>query len=219
MMQEELDKLENFFLKYRRITYKKRDVITRADDIPSGVYFIHKGYARLYTLSETGQELSLIIYRARDFFPMFWAINDSPNTQYVEAITTLEVSRAPKTDFLEFLDNNPDIIKVVLRRVLMRFEGIVERMEYMVFGNAYEKVASILVICAERFGREKDGVITVRVPLTHRDIANLVGLTRETASVEIKKLEKKGVCEKDGSYFTVKNLNKLKTEAQWNKFV
>lgn len=218
-MKEELDKLEQFFLQFKRINYKKNGLIVRADDIPSGVYYIHKGYIKLYTLSEAGQELTLIIFKPRDFFPVIWAINDSPNTQYCEAITAVELSRAPKEEFLRYINDNPDVLLGVLSKVLTRFEGLLERMGYIIFGDAHQKVASILVICAERFGLKKGNKILIMVPLTHKDIANLIGLTRETTSVELKKLEKLNVCIKEGRFFTVKNLDKLRSEAKWSKFV
>lgn len=218
-MKEELDKLEQFFLQFKRINYKKNSLVIRADDIPSGIYYIHKGYIKVYALSEKGQELTLIILKPHDFFPVVWAINDSPNTQFCEAITAVELSRAPKEEFIKFINDNSDVLRGVLSKVLTRFEGLLERMEYLVFGNAYQKVASILVICAERFGVKKENKIIIRVPLTHKDIANLVGLTRETISVELEKLEKFNLCTKEGRFFTVKNLDKLKNEANWSKLV
>lgn len=190
----------------------------RADDVPTGVYYIHKGYAKYYCLSETGQELSLVVFKPEDFFPLIWAITDSSNLQYCEAMTDIEVSRVPKEEFLKFLKENPDLMYEVFRKMLVRFEGLLERMEYMIFGSAHQKVASILVICAERFGIKKGNKIIIRVPLTHKDIANLIGLTRETTSLELEKLEKLNICQKEGRFLVVKNLNKLRKEANWSKF-
>ena len=82
-------------------------------------------------------------------------------------------------------------------------------MEYLVFSNAYIKVATTLLICAKRFG-EKDGdIVIVKVPLTHHDISTLVGVTRETTSLEIKKLEKQGYLGKLGRLFIIRNVKKL----------
>jgi len=52
--------------------------------------------------------------------------------------------------------------------------------------------------------------ILIHIPLTHRDIAMLVGMTRETVSIEIKKLERKGIIEYKGRSIFVKDLRKLK---------
>ena len=86
-------------------------------------------------------------------------------------------------------------------------------MEYLVFGNACNKVASILLICAERFGQKMAYGTLITIPLTHKNIANLVGITRETTSVEIKKFEKKGLIAYRGRLIVVKNEDLLRKEA------
>lgn len=216
--EESVEKLDLFFSKFRPLQYKRGEVIIRPNDIPPGVFYIDKGYVRLYALSEAGQELDLIIFKPGDIFPLIWAFSDHTLTQYCEAMTPVEVQRVPREEFRDFIQNNPDILWEVTNKILIRFRGLLERMEYMVFGNAYQKVSSILVICAERFGVKRDGEILIRVPLTHRDIASLIGLTRETTSVELKKLDKMKIIYKKGGLFHIKQLEKLKEEAQWYKF-
>ncbi|MBI4092133.1 MAG: Crp/Fnr family transcriptional regulator [Candidatus Levybacteria bacterium] len=210
--------LEEFFSKFRLLHYKKHEVIIRPGDDPPGVFFLSRGYVKVYTLSESGQELSLIIFKPGDFFPLIWAFNDVPLNQYCEAMASIEVYRSSKDEFKKFLQSNPEVLWEVTSKVLVRLRGILERMEYMVFGNAHQKVSSILVICAERFGVKRDGEILIRVPLTHRDIASLIGLTRETTSVELKKLDKMKIISKKGGFFRIKKLEKLKEEAQWYKY-
>lgn len=209
--------MDIFFSQFRRIKYKKHDVILRPENPPPGVFYVAKGYVRVYTLSETGQELSLIIFKPGDVFPMIWAFNDVKITQYCEAMTYVEVHRASKKEFAEFVYKNPEALWDVTSKILIRLHGLLERVEYMVFGNAYQKVASILVICAERFGIEKGGYIQIGAPLTHKDVANLIGLTRETTSIELKKLENAKIISKKGGRLRIKNLEKLRDEAVWYK--
>ena len=216
--EEPVEKLDLFFSQFRTLNYKKHEVIVRPGDPPSGVFFISRGYVKVYTLSESGQELTLIIFKPGDFFPMIWAFNDVNITQYCEAMTSVETLRASKEEFRKFLEKNPEILWDVTSKILVRLRGLLERMEYMVFGNAHQKVSSILVICAERFGVKRDGEILIRVPLTHRDIASLIGLTRETTSVELKKLDKMKIIAKKGGFFRVIKLEKLKEEAQWSQY-
>ena len=149
---------------------------------------------------------------------MIWTFNDGNLNQYCEAMTSVEVRLVTRDKFKEFVQSNPEILWDVTSKILVRLQGIIERMEYMVFGNAYQKVASILVICAERFGVKQRSEIIIRVPLTHKDIANLIGLTRETTSVEIKKLERLGAISKKDGQFRIRNLEKLKNEAIWSRY-
>jgi len=209
-------KLNDFFSQFKLLHYKKREIILRPDDTPSGVFYLCKGYARLYSISQAGEELTLIIFKPEDFFPIVWTINNTENIYYFEAMTQVELWRAPREQFLDFMKSNSDVFFELTSRILVRFGGLLERMEYLVFGSAYQKVASILVICAQRFGLKEGKGIKIRVPLTHKDIANLVGITRETASVEMKKLERKGLIYYRGRLFIIKDIKGLEKESLLN---
>lgn len=211
-------KLEDFYAQFRAIHYKKGETIVHAYDTPPGVFYIKKGYVRVYSLSEEGKELTLIIFRPRDCFPITWAISDLPNIYSVEAMTPTVVFRAPKGKLQEFVESHPGVLYELTTRILVRLRGLMARMEQMAFGDAYKKVASILAICAERFGKTVGKNIVIQVPLGHKDIANLIGLTRETTSIEMKKLQDKKLVDHTNHMLVIKNLKKLKKEARLSTY-
>ncbi|MCR4324220.1 MAG: Crp/Fnr family transcriptional regulator [Candidatus Curtissbacteria bacterium] len=205
MKQALLHKLDKFFEPFETLHYKKGETILRAGDQPQGTFYLKRGYARLYSISEQGEELTLIIFKPGDTFPIMWTINDTPNTHFLESVTDSVMYRAPKEKFLAFLNENPDAFLELFKRVLFRFGGLLQMMDYLAFGNASAKIASILLICLERFGKGDGGKSTIAVPLTHMDIANMVGVTRETASIELKKMEKKNLIAYKGRLIVIKN--------------
>lgn len=213
MEQHVSDKIHKFFSGFKKLSFKKGETILRAEEKPSGVLYLKKGYTRLYSLSKDAQELTLIIFKAADVFPLMWTINDTPNAYYMEAITATELHQAPKEEFLNFIKNNNEVLFELTSRILKRFGGILNRMEYAIFGHARNKVASIILICAERFGAKIGRDIIIQVPLTHQDIANLIGVARETVSIEIERLQKKGLIDHQGKYFVIKNFYQLKKES------
>ncbi len=125
----------------------------------------------------------------------------------------VEIWQVPRDKFVEFVKTNGDVLFELTSRILIRLGGLIERINYMVFGNAGNKVASIISICAERFGSlGKDGIL-IEVFLTHKNLADLLGMARETVSIEVKKLEKKGFIEYHGRHIIVKNVKRLKEES------
>ena len=70
MDKKPVDKLGQFFSKFKDRHYKRHEIIIRPDGEIPGVFYLSRGYIRLYALSESGQELSLIIFKPGDFFPM-----------------------------------------------------------------------------------------------------------------------------------------------------
>ncbi|MEX2028000.1 MAG: Crp/Fnr family transcriptional regulator [Candidatus Curtissbacteria bacterium] len=210
MKNDFLHELDRFFSKFRLLHFKKGEAILRPGDVPGGVFYLKKGYVRLYSVSKNGEELTLIIFKPGDLFPITWAINDTLNLYFLEAMTVVEVRKAPREGFLSFARGSPEIYFELSSRMMSRLDGLLRRMEYLVFGNAYAKVASIILICAERFGEAGRGGVAIQVPLTHNDVASLVGVTRETASVEIKKLKDRGLIANKGKKIIVKNASGLR---------
>lgn len=206
------EKLNQFFSKFKPLKYKKRDTILHADDYVNSVFYIKSGYVRAYKISEDGEELTLIILKPHDFFPFFWSTSSTRSQYYLEALTYLEVWRAPQEQFMEFATNEPEVFHNLTATVQDRFEGLLARMEYLVFGNAYRKVAVTLLICAQRFGKRVGKDVVVEIPLTHKDFAALVGITRETTCLEMKKIEKKGLISHRGRLVVVKDMDGLKRE-------
>ncbi len=147
----------------------------RAGDSPLGFFYLKRGFVRVYSISRDGEELTLIIFKGGDIFPLIWAINNASIDYYVGAMTGCMLARVPREKFLDFVKNNPDVNFELTSRTLARLAGLMRRMEYLVFGKADNKVASTLLICAERFGKKEGREVIIEVPLTHSDIASLVG--------------------------------------------
>jgi len=205
-------KIERFFEKSRLFHYKKGEIVLHPYDVPPGVFYLKSGYLRLYSVSEGGQELSLIIFKPGDFFPVIWLINNNKSEYYIDSLTKSSLLLVSKKDFLPFIKNDKDMLFELASRALIRIGGLMERMNYLVYGNVSQKLASMILILAERFG-ENGKKITIPIPMTHQDLANLLGIARETVSTEIKKFEREGLVEIKNKYITVKKKNLLEKEA------
>jgi CRP-like cAMP-binding protein len=124
---------------------------------------------------------------------MVWAINGTPNVYYFEALTEVEVGRAPRDQVINFIKDKPTVMFALMSEMLEDYAETLTRIEHLVFSDAYRRVISVLLYIIKHFGeKNKDGVV-VHHRFTQQDIATLVGVSRETASNEISKLEKKGL--------------------------
>lgn len=212
-MQAPLD-FDAYFSQFPVRIYKKHWHIINAGDNVEKIYYIKKGYVRLYSISSEGKELTLIIYKPGEFFPLIIALEPKSSYPYfIEAMTEAEIISVPIASFTSFFKNNSDLLLDLAVKTMRRLDRILRRLEYASFGNAYQKIASIFIILAEAFGEKEESEIVIQVPLTHRDIALIVGITRETASIEIKKLEQKNIIARRGRTFVIKNYKRLQKEA------
>lgn len=215
-----INKTKEFELFYDQFTirnYRKGETLIRSDDDPQGIFCLTKGYVRQYTISKTGLELTLHILKPVSYFPMVWAINGTPNVYYFEALTPIEVGRAPRDQVVNFIKDKPTVIFALMSQLLEDYAETLTRVEHLVFSDAYRRVISVLLYIAKHFGEVHGKGVIVGHRFTQQDIATLVGVARETASIEMVKLEKKGLIEYIDHSMLFKNIAKLNSELISNK--
>ena len=206
----------NFYKQFPIRYYKKSEMMIRADDDPQGIFYLTKGYARQYTISKTGFELTLHILKPDSYFPMVWAINGTPNVYFFEALTTVEVRRAPRDQVVNFIKDKPSVIFGLISELLEDYAEALTRVEHLVFSDAYRRVISVLLYIIKHFGEETNKGIVVHHRFTQQDIATLVGVARETAGNEMIKLEKMGLMKHVNHSILFEDIKKLELELNSN---
>lgn len=212
MHADKTKEFENFYKQFTTRHYKKGEILIRADDDPQGIFCLTKGFVRQYTISKAGYELTLHILKPLSYFPMVWAVNGTPNVYYFEALTPVEVGRAPREQVVDFIKDKPTIIFELLSELIEDYAESLTRIEHLVFSDAYRRVISVLLYIAKHFGKENNSGIIVDHVFTQQDIATLVGVARETASNEMVKLDKKGLVKLIDRSIVIENMEKLELE-------
>lgn len=206
------DKLDKFFAGHRPQTYTPKEILIRADEEPSGVFYLKNGVVKMYAISSQGEEVIINTFRPVSFFPMNWVLNDSISHYYFEAVTEVKIIKAPKDQFLKFLESEPIVVFDLVKRIYKGLEGYFSRMEYLMSGGAQARLITEILIYAKRFGKESGDNTVINLKLTEKDLAAQTGIARETVSREIHKLKEKGLIDFEKNTLTVKNLLTLEGE-------
>lgn len=209
LVQEKLDK---FFSRYPSLEYKKKEVLIRADEQPSGIIYLKEGIVRMYAVSSQGEEVVINTYKAPSFFPMPWVLNDILGRYYYETITKTVVCKAPKEDFLKFLKQEPEVVMDLLKRIYTGLEGYFLRMEYLMTGNAASRLITEVLINARRFGEVQGKNTVIKLKLTEKDLAAQSGIARETVSRVLGKLKQKGLINFQKNTISIPDPSALESE-------
>lgn len=211
--------LKRFFSRYPLKTYRKQERLVRPEEIVPGIFFIKSGFVRQSAISREGKELTLNIFKPESLLFFVLTLENRKSGYSYEAMTHTQAYCAPFDETENFLLDRPQFMLKLLRRVGYGISTFNDRMESLAFSNAQGKLASTLLILAQRFGVKDNGLIQIPLPLTHSDIANLVGLTRETTSIEMKILEKKMVIARKKKQIRILNMPEVQRmasiEAKW----
>jgi CRP-like cAMP-binding protein len=180
--------ITSFFTGYPNCTFEKRQIIMGPDDLLPGVFYIVEGRVSQYDITTNGTEVVVNVFKPRAFFPMSWAINNTPNAYFFEASTKVVAHVAPASDAVQFLHDNPDVTFDLLARVYRGADGLLRRTAHLMGGGAKSRLLFELLNAACRFGEaRKNG--SIYVPLKEGDLARHSGLARETVSRNLQVLK------------------------------
>lgn len=179
-------------------------------EIPRKVMIVRDGFIRAYTITSNGEERVVALYGKGDIFPLTWVLGETTNTLfYYDAISEARLMTVTKADFMNILDTNQEAQREMLHFVGNQYTAMLLRITGLEQSRAVEKIGFTLYYLLFRYGTEKKpGVFTINVKLSQLMIANLVGLTRESSTKNLKVLKDKGIISYSSSIYTV-NKHKL----------
>ena len=208
--------LSAIFIKAKFRKYKDGELIIRAGDTPSGVYFIEKGFVKVYAIEQNGEENLHIIYKEGEIFPIMWALRGVSKDLYYQSLGKTIVKRLSKEEFFESIR----VVRVAHMELLSTITTIIDvhadRIENLEIARSYPRIIARLLYMANRFGIRRGKGIIIEPPLNHQDIAASINMTRETASRDLEKLKKKRLISYKGKTISIKNIDKLKEELSSN---
>lgn len=203
-------KWASFLNKHTVLAYKRGELILMQDEEPKNLYIIKSGVVRTYDIDSNGEEKTISFDNVKEIFPIGWAFEQIEKTQYFyRAFTDCEVYIVPREEFLKFLKLNPRMGYELYADVAGRFVNLQKRIRALEQSKAPDKIIHTISYLCERFGSRVSGeTMIVNLQLTQQELSDFIGLTRETTSIELKKLEQEGLLSYQNKNYQV-DLNKL----------
>ena len=203
--------VEQFFERYKSTAYTKKSLIIKPDQIIDSIFYIKSGYVKQSAIGPNGEEFIINIYKPGSFFAIAIALHRKESHYSFETLTDVVLTKAPTNEIIKLIKLGPDLAQDLLLRITSGLNSLVTRMESLVFGTASQKIAATLWQNAKRFGKIlANKTVEIQLPLTHQQLANLAGLTRETVSIEMSKLKKKKILNYQGKTITILSTSQLK---------
>ena len=178
--------------------YPKSQIIYYQGDPLSNICLISSGYIKAYTILDSGDTRTLFLLGPGDLFPIAFSTTldwENYNIRYFyQSITDVEVQMIETDVFKQKVDTDPSYMNIYLTYMAATNEAIIHQLEMMKTKGAINKVAFLLPYLVKKLGHEVGkNSYQLNIKLSHQEIADLTGLTRETTTQQVKKLEKEGV--------------------------
>ncbi len=181
-----------------------RDVIIfQENDYADALYMIREGRVKVVLADEDGHEVIVSILQAGESFGELALIDSEVRCARVVTMTDVKVAMLAKADFQDWLQRNPSIALSLLQDVARRLRLANETIGSLAMLDVHGRVARVLLNNAA----SEDGQLVVRTPMTQKDIAAMVGASREMVNRVFKQLAEQGsISLRDGQIYIHQSL-------------
>ena len=165
-------------------------------------FIVTEGLVKLISVSDKGDETILHILKPDQIFGEL-LFSEEKRAFDAVASTDVLVTIIPRKSFEEILSSFPTVARnfiCLLSRRLVKVEQ-----GFAGFGHtwSYHRLGKVLLQLAEEHGVETPEGTVIPVRLTHKDLAELIGTTRETVTTQINKFKRLGLVKREGRHFVV----------------
>jgi CRP/FNR family cyclic AMP-dependent transcriptional regulator len=173
--------------------FKRGELIYLPGDIKN-IYFLKFGSIKLVTRKRNeGETIKDVIERGEIFGKCFGGENEESGEEAI-ALEDSMVCYLAYENWHEFLKENLDLSLSILKWAGIRIKRLERRMETLYFKPTNERIKDILADLAKRVGKRdvSSGHITIPVHLTHEELGQLTGCSRQNVTTVLNEMREKG---------------------------
>lgn len=170
----------------------KGTLIFQAGEPASHVYILATGRAKIFHLSPSGKELLLWFCFPGEIFGLseiFQCAQRQVSAQVCEPSVLLSIARS---DFCNFVEQRPAVARLVMDLLSSRVRDLGTMMQELVATDVNGRVLMLLARLTSRYGRRMGDEVCLDVHITHQEMADMIGTTRQTVTSALGTLKRSG---------------------------
>ncbi|WP_375103186.1 Crp/Fnr family transcriptional regulator [Paenibacillus sp. RS8] len=169
----------------------KNTYIQTPTTFSEGLFFVKKGKVRLYRLNSDGKQFTSDILSEGNVFGEMNVISFGTRDHYIEAMEECHICTIDPVRFEEFVATRPRFLMSLMQVLSDRIKSMSQLSQNLAIGNLHDKILCVLLKLSDQLGvKNKDNLYRIDVPLSHQEIANLIGASREAVTVALQELVK-----------------------------
>jgi CRP-like cAMP-binding protein len=175
----------------RRREYPKGQIILYQGDTPSDMYLLKSGEVKIYDIDEQGSEKILHILRPPAMFPFAGYLAVQPEVMwFYGALTDTEVYVLQYADIKSYMKQHGEFTVYLLDRLVGEMHELLVRLNSMGKTTARGKlVAALKFLGVHHSEIRRNNWRRVTFPVSHQLLADMTGITRESATMTMKQLQ------------------------------
>lgn len=190
-------------------TYPKGATLFVEGQAARGVFILCAGHVKLSTSSADGKTLILRISEPGDLLGLPATISGRVYEVTAEVIEPTQANFISRSDFLNFLREHGEAALRVAQELSETYQSAFAEMRTIGLSHsAGEKLARFILDWSANHESD-NGSVKFKLTLTHEEIAQMIGASRETVTRLFADFKKKNLLQIKGSNLTIKNKSAL----------
>lgn len=190
-------------------TYKRGQILFHEGTRPMGINCINSGKVKIYRLGTDGKEQIISIASAGDVLGYKAMLSEENYSVSGETLEDSNICFIPRTNFLEILEESPELYQRLLKKVCQEMGIMTEKMTNLAQKSVRERMALTLVMLNNTYGLDAVNNGPVTINLTREDLANIVGTATETLIRLLHDFKEEGLVTTEGRKITITDSVKL----------
>jgi CRP/FNR family cyclic AMP-dependent transcriptional regulator len=170
---------------------RRREVVYMNGDPGEALYFVNGGRIKISKVTRDGKSLTLFYCGPSELFGEGCLIDGGPRTEMAEAVENAMLTQVERGDFERLLATHAHLGAAMTRLMVQRRKDLETKVEALVFRDVTSKLAELLVKLGAEYGVDDARGTMVALKITHQELANLIGSTRETVSLTLSQFKRK----------------------------
>ena len=173
--------------------FDKEEVIFSEGAPADTMYFINGGKIKIYKYNKAGKEQILNVLADGEFFGELDLIKTSKYNFYAAAMEKTRICTLTKKEMKNIILRNPEIAVKLLENIGKRLYSLENLVQSLSTNDVDARIAFLLIEFMEKSSNVTDEGIEIKLTMKREDMANYIGVTRETISRKLKKFQDEGI--------------------------
>jgi len=189
----------------RTTSYPAGAILFMEGEPARGVYIICQGRVKLLTTNTDGKTLIFKIAKPGDILGLNPAISGTPHEITAETLQPAQLAYVSREDFVKFIKEHGDACLRVAQHLGRDCHSAYEVIRSIGLSNSVEEKLARFLVEWSAGAPVTNGGLRVKLALTHEEIAQLIGCSRESVSRSFSEFKRKRLVEVNGSTLLVQN--------------
>ena len=207
----EPDEMSRISAHARSLRKARGEFVYMPGDRADFVYILKQGRVKLSVLSESGKEIAIDIIQPGEIFGEFALVDESLRSNMAQALDDILVWVFAKREFTNLLSSQSKLALSYIRLVGDRRRRMEKKLSDITSKAVSGRVCELLHELATSASEVETAANDYLVPLTHHDVASLIGAARQTTTTVLNDLERRNIIELGRGWIRIKRLKELQT--------